>query len=1028
MISTSNKLVLPLILVSFVYAWAALDKPYKTQTEPYFATFDGNRINMQLANNGTLASSNQEGPAMYWPSFESGQFVCFYTGIWVVGKVNGEYRTACTNTNGMSEWRPGTILMDGIADNPYDFRNRIYKIEESNPMSTDWIDWPTDQGAPWTDKNNDGIYDPYSGDTPTLYGSQMLWYVANDLSAETHDQVYLTDPLGLECQVLLWGANRKDFLGDVLFSRIKFIHKGEARIDSCYIGFWADVEIGDFFDDLIGTDTTLSMMYGYNDGTDDKFGSNSPVLGIQLLQGARIPFPLDTVYSLDSTYPGSRDTGLYAAQRLDYHGPFGPPKDAAGCFHLLAGRTASGQVVVNPITDAPSLPVRYATGDPKQGTGWIDAIDALSFDRKVLISSGPFTFMPGDTQDVIIAFQVAQAESPTASVSLLKEQAKKIQVLYEKGLKLSAPPLEPQANVLGMDRRVLISWSEDAESYVSQDYFDLDSTGRASTYQFQGYNIYQLETDDGSGAIEKIATFDVMDGVTKIKDSVYELSLGEIVEHTVQEGSDNGIQRYLFVDHDALQDRAFINHRPYYFAVTAYGYNPFGVPRVLESAMGTVLTVMPRQPQGIEYQSSIYDSLEVEHDGPSQGTLKVNVVDPGAVTGHDYKIQFEKGPDSTTYVWNMVDVTTGQIILDNQINQSGDNAFSIVDGLLIKVAGPRPGINWDIIGSNPAPLSPEVQDHYHGWGESGWRWIDGYDLSSQIEHTGMGGGLFAASDYFGYMADRYVDIRLEVTLDPGPDSSQWSRVYVLRKDLNFAFDGIGWFPGKLWDVSRPEPKQLNIAFLENNTLTPSNHIWDMGFDRTIQDYANGGEAGNDEVIFLMDSEYDAGQNARLQNQDWSPGHDTGIMYAIWPIPSNRHSDDFEIYIYATKQNTSQDVFSFSTYGLDPVRTEALAREEVQKINVFPNPYLGGQVEERHALEQFVRFTHLPQHATIRIYSLLGDLVRILEHNGSEPYEEWDLRNNSSILVGSGIYLVHVDCGSLGEKILKLAIVLPEEQL
>ena len=1030
MFSISKKIISPLILITSFYVWAASNKPYRTQTDPYFSIFDGNRIHVQLANNGTLASSNQSGPAMYWPSFESEQYICYYSGVWVAGKVNGEYRTACTKD--MSEWRPGTILADGTADNPYDYRYRIYKIEKSNSMSPDWIDWPIDHGAPWIDNDNDGIYNPYSGDTPALYGSQMLWYVANDLSTETHDQVYLTDPLGIECQVWLWGSNRQDFLGDVLFSRIKFIHKGEARIDSCFIGVWANIEIGKQFDDLVGTDTTLSMMYAYNDGTDDILGRNSPVLGVQLLQGAHVPSLGDTVYSLDSAYPGNSDVRLHAAQRLDFGGFFGPPKNAAGCFNLLSGRTASGQVVVNPITGGSSLPVRYATGDPEQRTGWIDAIDALSFDRRILISTGPFTFSPQDTQDVIVAFHVAQAESPLASVPLLKEQAKKIQILYEKGLKLSEPPATPQAEVRAMDRRVLITWSGDAESYVSQDYLNLDEYGHPSAYRFQGYNVYQLETDDGSGAVQKIATFDVVDGVTKIKDTVYESTLGEIVEHTIQDGSDSGIQRYLFVDQDKLNDMALINHRPYHFAVTAYGYNPEGVPKVLESAIDDILTILPTEPQGMEYKTSIYDSLTVDHSGPGQGSVSVYVMDPGAVTGHDYEIQFEMDSDSISYVWTLIDVTSNGVILNKQQNQSGDNAYSIVDGLLIKVAGHPPGINWDIIGVNPAPLTPEIQAYYHGWGELGRnRWIDGYDLSSQIEHTGMKGGLFTASDYFGYSADRYVSIRLDVTLDPGPDSSQWSKAYVLREDLNFAFKGIGWFPGKLWDLSGKDPKQLNIAFLENNTLTPSNYTWDMGFDRGLKTYANGGEAGNHEVIFLMDSEYDAGQNAELVDQDWSPGHDTGIMYAIWPIPSSSvdpYAGDFTILIYAAKPNTSHDVFSFSTHGLKPAQTEDLAKEAVQKINVFPNPYLGGQVEERHALEQFVRFTHLPQHATIRIYSLLGDLVRKLEHDGSEPYEEWDLRNYSNIQVGSGVYLVHVDCGSLGEKVLKLAVVLPEEQL
>jgi hypothetical protein len=41
---------------------------------------------------------------------------------------------------------------------------------------------------------------------------------------------------------------------------------------------------------------------------------------------------------------------------------------------------------------------------------------------------------------------------------------------------------------------------------------------------------------------------------------------------------------------------------------------------------------------------------------------------------------------------------------------------------------------------------------------------------------------------------------------------------------------------------------------------------------------------------------------------------------------------------------------------------------------------------------------------------------------------WDLRNDDSVPVASGMYLVHVDMGSLGQKVLKAAIFVPEERL
>lgn len=1011
--------------------WAKSKSPMNLATDPDFTTLDVNRLQIQVANSGYLfVSDNADYPGMYWPSFASGQGVGCTATVWVSGKSSGAYRTACAL--GLSEWTPGTILSDGTAGNPYDSQYRIYKVDKSGPMSLDWVEWPVNHGAPWNDENQDGIYNPYSGDSPAILGEQMIWYVANDLSAERHDGLFVTDPVGLECRVQLWGSNRRDLFGDVLFSRIRLIHKGSETLDSCFVGIYVDIEIGDAWDDLVGTDTTQSMMYGYNEGEDDEFGSTSPALGVILLQGALAPSAGGIVRSMGRTVHDAHDLGLYAAQRLSLVSPkeYRDPDTAEECFHLLAGRSKSGGYLENPITGQRSYPGKYAPGDPEANTGWIDGVMETSLDKRVLLSSGPFTFAPQDTQDIILAFMLVEGETPKQSVSLLKDQAYLVHTVYESGFELASTPPAPVPAIRAMDRQILLTWDGLAESYESIDYIHPLPSGEPSAYQFQGYNVYQLETDEGVGESKCIATFDLADGVTDIVDKSYVESLGETVEHTVQSGSDDGVQRYLIASHDFLQDMDLINHRPYYYAVTAYGYNPYGVPKVLESAIDTVLMVMPRAPLGLEYNTEFYDSLTVEHSGTSKGQVSVYVIDPGAITGHDYEVRFEE--DSTSGLsWHVADATLDQLVLENQTNQSGNDAYSVVDGLLIKVTGVSPGIDWTTIGFNSAP--DFLQSFYYGWGESGERWINGYDLSAVIENTGMGGGLFTATDYLEFSADRYVNIRLDFTLDPGPDSSLWSRAYVIREDLGFVCEQIGWFPGRLWNVNSSVPQQLNLAFVENNTLAPSNYFWDMGWNEELGIFANGCEAGNHEMIWLMDSPYDGGSSLTIANQDWSPGNAQGVMYAIWPVLSNRVTTffaggDFSVYIYATQENSEEDIFSFSTRSIAPKQNQDLSKADIQKINVFPNPYLGGQVEERDGLDRFVRFTNLPSQVVIRIFNLTGNLVRKIEHTDGSPYEEWDLRNESNIPVASGMYLVHVDCGDLGEKVLKLAVILSEERL
>ena len=73
-------------------------------------------------------------------------------------------------------------------------------------------------------------------------------------------------------------------------------------------------------------------------------------------------------------------------------------------------------------------------------------------------------------------------------------------------------------------------------------------------------------------------------------------------------------------------------------------------------------------------------------------------------------------------------------------------------------------------------------------------------------------------------------------------------------------------------------------------------------------------------------------------------------------------------------------------------------------------------------------------ATITIYSLDGKFIRQYERNEElqapegaarairfaqdVPDLEWDLKNAKGIPVASGVYLIHIDAGSLGERTIK----------
>jgi hypothetical protein len=127
---------------------------------------------------------------------------------------------------------------------------------------------------------------------------------------------------------------------------------------------------------------------------------------------------------------------------------------------------------------------------------------------------------------------------------------------------------------------------------------------------------------------------------------------------------------------------------------------------------------------------------------------------------------------------------------------------------------------------------------------------------------------------------------------------------------------------------------------------------------------------------------------------------------------------------------------------------ALAKQNMKNIYVVPNPYLGsskfdGRRENDRKGDKSKRlwFVNLPEKCTIRIYTLAGDLVDEIKHEGA--YEEdviniskastlgltadgihaWDLLSKHNQIIAAGVYLFSVENKANGDiKVGKFVII------
>ena len=110
-----------------------------------------------------------------------------------------------------------------------------------------------------------------------------------------------------------------------------------------------------------------------------------------------------------------------------------------------------------------------------------------------------------------------------------------------------------------------------------------------------------------------------------------------------------------------------------------------------------------------------------------------------------------------------------------------------------------------------------------------------------------------------------------------------------------------------------------------------------------------------------------------------------------------------------------------------VTPREITNNAIDKIGVFPNPFIDASNAGSNNLSNTVKIINLPAESTVTIYGLDGKFIRQFQVEGNmqasqNPALEWDLTNAAGASVTSGAYLIHVQADGAGERVLKLIYV------
>lgn len=1034
-------------------------KPASIRTIDIGRRIDVNSINMFVANHGSFAYNLEAGDSgLFYPKGTDKSAV-YASGLWLGANIISNVPDTTLGTvvaEYSMEYGPGSMQDLGTWDASSDPLNIVYKVvrftgardESGNLVDTMHVErTPNDaafedglvhhawseymrgaapKGAPWKYYRLPDTSTPAEGDSvdvpgPDVKGDMMLWAVYNDADPARHtNDAGGSRPFGIEIQQTTFAFNRQGALGNTVFMSYKLINKGSNTLEDMYISQWADPDLGGsagYTDDLVGCDTLpdgtgkpRSLGFVYNSTNNDGgYGAAPPALGYDFFRGPNVAADGDPpVYLgmtsfnkyINGTDPATTDETYAYMQGLDLHGD--PVTDPWG-------NVTTYNVAGDPVSPGPN--------------DWLDAVPA---DRRFMLSTGPFTMHPGDEQVVTCAIVVGQGKNRLSSISALRFNDEFAQDAFDKDFDLPSPPIQPKVSVSTDHSEIVLSWDAQSRTNYTEE-----------GYAFEGYNVYQGTTVAGPWTL--IATYDEVNGTRVIYDRVFDVESGQLIpEYPTAFGSDAGVRFSHTVTQDAVKGGPIYDGTEYYFAVTAYGYNPAGLPRVLENAQNVVRVTPQRAPSGTDLATaSAADVTYLQRDTsrpPSTDAVTVEVVNPEQVTGHTYKVVFAPltPPDTTdigsledvvvSHSWSLIDSTTGELKFSGQLNRNGDEDYRVVDGLKVKVVG---------------KYVPQFQDGvYLDNNTAHRRALTGVNWGL----PGFFGGAGSGWDFFGGTIEPSADPDSFSTVELRFSQTATQKAYrFLRRQLD---DGTGQggydYAGhhtvnmQAWDTVNDV--QLDLAFVEKVVVDTAGTIQPPAaqpatFDSTWA--PTNDDLGDREYLFVIRRPYSDTPKAEIA-QDASLVSD--VLPLMWFLGARLRAasdviDDGDVFRFVwAVPATDNDVYVFNTSAL--VRSDAaVAKANLNRIRAVPNPYYARSAYELNQVNRKLRFVNMPEACTVRIFNLAGQLVRTLQKtDASTSILEWDLETANALPVGSGVYIFHVDVPNVGAYTGRVVVFMEKERL
>ncbi|MEE9118362.1 MAG: hypothetical protein V3U02_07195, partial [Calditrichia bacterium] len=566
----------------------------------------------------------------------------------------------------------------------------------------------------------------------------------------------------------------------------------------------------------------------------------------------------------------------------------------------------------------------------------------------------------------------------------LLRNRKTVQAIYNANYNFSKPPLKPNVTAVPGDGKVTLYWDTIAEQSYDKflDRYDFEGYMIYKSTENTFHEIYNITDAYGSSKYYKpVAQFDLNNGIQGLHPA-------DVDGIKFNLGDDTGLVH-------SWVDTNVYNGQTYYYAVVSYDQgdtllgaqiiitadndtlyiNSEGLApttcsaRIERDVSGNVWTdfntvvVTPNAPSA-GYEAAETSNLVHLPWQYGTGTLEVKIIDPRLIESKTYQVIFQD------------DSTLEHKTINYSVMADGDTVISDCDEINGREGPFFNGMSIYVYNNEQY----EIIDSQTGWTDQS---ICNYKVNFGFEYDNPSRKKIYPIDYEVRIFDHVVDTSYSGY--PGQ---------IHKIETNF----------QVWDVTKPEAEKVMFNFYDKDT-SGTFTIGDTLIPYTKNTFSNNPIGWPSWEIY-----FDLPQEASVSPIEPQPG------------------DILQVKV--TRPFRSGDVFEFTTY---PEKiNKSIEKSDLDRIAVVPNPYVATAIWEPNPpysgyqgrYERKISFIHLPQKATIRIYTARGHLVKRIEHNSTmdDGSESWDLVSKDGMNIAFGIYIYHIDAPGVGEKVGKFAII------